>query len=71
MTILSFARTTVRKINDFFIFMVLATFYLSIIGITALIFVITTKIIKRNNKRSYWQNVDEKKFTVDYFKSPY
>lgn len=71
MTILSFVRTMVRRINDFFIFMVLATFYLTIIGITALIFGITTKIIKRNNKGSYWQNVDEKKFTVDYFKSPY
>ena len=71
MTILSFVRTMVRKINDFFIFVVLAIFYLTIIGITALILGITTKIIKRNSKGSYWQNVDEKKFTVDYFRSPY
>ena len=71
MTILSFVRTIVRKINDFFIFVVLATFYLTIIGITALVFRITTKIIKRNNIRSYWQKVDDKKFTADYFKSPY
>ena len=68
---LSAARTIVRKMNDLFISAVLVVFYFFVVGITALLLLAVTKIKGKKNRSSYWKNADGKKFTADYFKSPY
>jgi len=68
---LSSARTIVRKMNDFFISVVLVAFYFLIVGITAMLLSAATKIKGRKNQSSYWRDEGGKKFTADYFKSSY
>jgi len=60
----------VRKINNFFILLILAVFYFSIVGMTALFLKLVTIVSKKKNV-SYWEDASDKKFALDYFKSPY
>lgn len=69
--IISYTRTLVHTINDFYIFIVLIVFYFLVLGITALFLKIATKIKGRETRGSYWQNMDKKKLNTNYFQSPY
>jgi len=59
----------IKKINNFFINIILFLFYFLIIGLGALIY----GFFKKRNKEanSYWQDYPQKELGLDYFKSSY
>ena len=65
-------RKVVRKMNDVFIILILAIFYIVAIGLTYLLRRIFKKLQKNQKSNSYWEEREESLPTTrNYFKSPY
>ena len=62
-------KQVIKKINAFFIKVILIFFYIFIIGMGALL----RRVFKRSltKKDSYWINEKEKMRNIDYFRQPY
>jgi hypothetical protein len=59
----------IKKLNAFFISLILALFYFLIIGFISLIYRLFKKA--KNNKNSYWGDVSTTSFNLNDFKLPY
>jgi hypothetical protein len=64
-------KKVVRAINKFFIVIVLALFYLVVIGFTSLFLRISNLFIRREKHYSYWQKGMGDKIERNYFNSAY
>jgi uncharacterized alpha/beta hydrolase family protein len=62
-------KNLIKKLNTFFISVVLALFYFLIIGFISLIYRLFKKAKK--NKNSYWEDVSTTSFNLNDFKLPY
>jgi hypothetical protein len=62
-------KNLIKKLNAFFISVVLALFYFLIIGFISLIYRLFKK--ENKNKNSYWEDVSTTSFNLNDFKLPY
>jgi cbb3-type cytochrome oxidase subunit 3 len=62
-------RKAIKKINETFITIVLFIFYFLVIGFSFFIYRLLNK--KKINKETYWEDVEKKQFTKEYFQSTY
>jgi hypothetical protein len=62
-------KNLIKKLNAFFISLILALFYFLIIGFISLIYRLFKKAKK--NKNSYWEDVSTTSFNLNDFKLPY
>lgn len=61
----------IKKINEVFITIVLFIFYFLVIGFSFFIYKLLNKKNINKDKETYWENVEKKQFTKEYFQSPY
>ena len=62
-------KNLIKRLNAFFISIILALFYFLIIGFISLIYRLFKKAKK--NKNSYWEDVATTSFNLNDFKLPY
>jgi hypothetical protein len=62
-------KNLIKKINSFFITIILSLFYFLVIGLISLIYRLLKKA--RKNKNSYWEDVSTTSFNLNDFKLPY
>jgi len=62
-------KNLIKRLNAFFISLILALFYFLIIGFISLIYRLFKKAKK--NKNSYWEDVATTSFNLNDFKLPY
>jgi len=62
-------KNLIKRLNAFFISIILALFYFLIIGFISLIYRLFKKAKK--NKNSYWEDVSTTSFNLNDFKLPY
>lgn len=64
-------KKTVKKVNRFFISIVLIIFYFVFIGISNLLLRLFSLASKKEKQDTYWKKFKQEKFDSDYFKSAY
>jgi len=60
-----------RKINNFFIYLLLFLFYLTVVGFSYLIYFIFSVNKDKRKVDNYWLEPEKKELSEKYFVSPY
>jgi hypothetical protein len=60
-----------RKINNFFIYLLLFLFYITVVGFSSLIYFIFSINKGKRRVESYWLEPEIKELSEKYFVSPY